>query len=97
MPEEKLSGNWRKKDVKGDNALSGRLVSIFKRKVSFQFEDKIMLSKNIAYHDFRKFCGRTFGIKKTEANAMLDVLYNNKIIELSSSGFVVKDKKFFMS
>lgn len=82
-------------DKKVDGVLSEEFVKLFKRKTYAQFKEKIMLSKKICYHEFRKFCGRSFGIKKSEANAILDILSDHGIVELSSSGFVVRNKKFF--
>lgn len=77
------------------NVLSEEFVILFKRKVSSQFRDNISLSKKIFYYEFRKFCGRSFGLKKSETNIILDILNDYKIIELSSSGFTVIKKKFF--
>jgi len=76
------------------NAFSERMFCSFVLNLSAL---KSILSRKIAYHDFRKFCGRTFGIKKTEANVILNSLSDSKIVELSSSGFVVMDKKYFMN
>ena len=75
--------------------LSREFIKIFKRKIYSQFKNHILSSKKIMYHEFRKFCGRSFGFRKYETNEIVDVLREQKIIELSSSGFVVRNKKFF--
>ena len=78
-----------------DILLSREFIKIFKRKIYSKFGNHILCSKKIMYHGFRKFCGRSFGFRKNETNEILDVLREQNIIELSSSGFVVKKKKFF--
>ena len=75
--------------------LSREFIKIFKRKISAQFGNHILRSRKIMYQEFRKFCGRSFGFRKYETNEILDTLRRHKIIELSSSGFVVRNKTFF--
>ncbi|MBA3045775.1 MAG: hypothetical protein FP824_06135 [Euryarchaeota archaeon] len=77
-----------------NSLLSNEFSRIFKRKVSTQFGNQIQHSKMITYQEFRKFCGRSFGFRKHETNEILDTLREHKIIELSSSGFVVRKRSF---
>jgi len=83
------------KNNKLDRLLSEEFGKILKRKICARFKDEISMSRKIHYFEFRKFCGRSFGLKKSETNNLLDILRDHRIVELSSSGFVVRNKKFF--
>ena len=75
--------------------LAREFVKVFRRKFTAQFGNQMRHTRKIPYGEFRKFCGRSFGFRKHETNEILDILRKHKIIELSSSGFTIKNKRFF--
>lgn len=77
-----------------DLFLARQFVKVFRRKFAAQFGNQIHDTSKIPYGEFRKFCGRSFGFNKHEANEMLDALRECGAIELSSSGFVVRGGAF---
>jgi len=79
-----------KKKNEFDLLLAREFVKVFKRKFADQFGNQMRHTRKIPYGEFRKFCGRSFGFNKHEANEMLDTLMSCGLIELSSSGFGVK-------
>jgi len=83
-----------KKENEFDLLLAREFVKVFRRKLSAQFGSQMRHTRKIPYGEFRKFCGRSFGFKKFETNEILDLLREYKMIELSASGFVVRNKGF---
>ena len=82
-----------KKENEFNLLLAREFVKEFRRKFAAQFGNQIRHTRKIPYGEFRKFCGRSFGFNRHEANEMLDALRECGVIELSSSGFVVYLKK----
>ncbi len=75
-----------------DLLLARAFIKVFRRKFTAQFGNQMCHTKKIPYGEFRKFCGRSFGFTKHETNEMLDVLMTCGMVELSSSGFIAKNR-----